>query len=55
MVDIEGVMGMLDRGNAKPAGGEIDHQFLDQRRFARVLESGDADDFLCHGEAFNIC
>ena len=46
---------MLYRGNAKPAGGEINHQFLNQRCLARVFESRHANNFLLHGEALSIC
>jgi hypothetical protein len=55
MVNIEGVMGVLDRRNTKPAGGEINHQFLNQRSFACILEACHTNDFLLHGEVFNMC
>src|SRR5439155_22620614 len=49
MVDVEGMMRMLDGRDPITAQGELAHQFLDQCGLAGILEAGDADDLLRHG------
>ncbi|EGE56498.1 transcriptional regulator, LysR family protein [Rhizobium etli CNPAF512] len=47
LVDIEIMMGMLDRRDLVAAAGEFRHQPDGEPRFAGVLPAGDAEDFRC--------
>ena len=40
MIDIEFVVGMLDRRELQPTTGQLTDQINDQRGLARILESG---------------
>ena len=46
MIDVEGMMRVLDRRNAVAAPRQLAHQLLDQRGLSRILEAGDADDLV---------
>src|SRR5260221_11507191 len=44
LVDVEGVMRMLDEGNAQPARGEARDELLDERGLAAARPASEAED-----------
>ena len=48
VIDIEGMMRMFHRRDPAAAPRQLRHQLFDQRSLARILETGNADDFV-HG------